>query len=239
MCAFDYQLYSDTRRIREKMSLVCVSTHDKTFFVRSFVRTYVRWLVGWMLGWFVGWLLLIVVVLWVPKRKRAETNLVRFGLFVCVCVYVYEAIRAGVEADAVVRSKETERKRKRATESKHWKFCAVLSFSHRIPSHFHSYVFSSHLSVICLPHYILTNKRFSSVSRLSVFVLSFVSKHTYGCVYACAYTVYPTLWVFVCAFKLVCVCVEWLFQLNMYYLFSFHSQYWKSKNNSDTCWGNI
>lgn len=32
MCAFDYQLYSDTRRIREKMSLVYLLTVGKLFF---------------------------------------------------------------------------------------------------------------------------------------------------------------------------------------------------------------
>lgn len=31
MCAFDYQLYSDTRRIREKMSLVYLLTVGKLY----------------------------------------------------------------------------------------------------------------------------------------------------------------------------------------------------------------
>lgn len=90
MCAFDYQLYSDTRRIREKMSLVCVSTHDKTFFC-SFVRTYVRSLVGWLDAWLVRWLAVVdccCIVSTKKEKSRNESRSVR-SVRVCMCVCVW------------------------------------------------------------------------------------------------------------------------------------------------------
>lgn len=98
MCAFDYQLYSDTRRIREKMSLVYVSTHDKTFFlfVRSYVRTFAGWLVSWLLAWLVRWLADVDCCCIYENQKGKEPKRISFG-FVCSCVY--KMIRAGVETE--------------------------------------------------------------------------------------------------------------------------------------------
>lgn len=170
-----------------------------------FVRSYVRSLVGWLDAWLVRWLAVVdccCIVSTKKEKSRNESRSVR-SVRVCMCMKRF------VPESKLMLCCDRKRRKGRGRERQSPNIENSAPFSRfRIPSHFHSYVFSSHLSVICLPHYILTNKRFSSVSRLSVFVLSFVSKHTYGCVYACAYTVYPTLWVFVCAFKLVCVCVE-------------------------------
>lgn len=74
MCAFDYQLYSDTRRIREKMSLVYLLTIGKTL---TDVCTVCVCLLPFLFSssLFVSGLLLYII-LW-ERKENSRMNLVR------------------------------------------------------------------------------------------------------------------------------------------------------------------
>lgn len=234
MCAFDYQLYSDTRRIREKMSLVYLLTIGKTL---TDVCTVCVCLPPFLFSssLFVSGLLLYII-LW-ERKENSRMNLVRQS------VRIKWFLRAGVEAEF--------------RELKHWTllrrslivFASHLSISLSLfPSLFHPHSLAHSLCLSCARiffhtasvQYILANKRFSRCDSVCVLIRMQSLSHSRP-------SHSDSLWIgvsvhWICVLLCLCVStihVQFCFIFVYSRLFSFHFQYWKILEQFRHLLGNI